>query len=43
MLNAALFDIYTCEEGLDSHCKIEDYLFVPAILKLEKRLIQDEK
>lgn len=43
MLNAALFDIYTCEEGLDSHCKIEDYLFVPAILKLEKRLIQNEK
>lgn len=43
MLNAALFDIYTCEEGLDSHCKIEDYLFVPAILKLEKRLIKDEK
>lgn len=43
MLNAALFDIYTCEEGLDSHCKIEDYLFVPAILKLEKRLIHNEK
>ena len=43
MLNAALFDIYTCEEGLDSHCKIEDYLFVPAILKLEKRLIENEK
>lgn len=43
MLNAALFDIYTCEEGLDSHCKIEDYLFVPAILKLEKRLMQNEK
>jgi regulator of cell morphogenesis and NO signaling len=43
LLNAALFDIYTCEEGLDSHCKIEDYLFVPAILKLEKRLIQNEK
>lgn len=43
MLNAALFDIYACEEGLDSHCKVEDYLFVPAILKLEKRLIENEK
>lgn len=43
MLNAALFDIYTCEEELDSHCRIEDYLFVPAILKLEERLIADEK
>lgn len=43
MLNSALFDIYACEEGLDSHCKIEDYLFVPAILKLEKRLVENEK
>lgn len=38
LLNAALFDIYACEEGLDAHCKIEDYLFVPAILKLERRI-----
>lgn len=36
ILNSALFDIYSCEEDLDSHCKVEDYLFVPAILKLEK-------
>jgi regulator of cell morphogenesis and NO signaling len=38
LLNAALFDIYSCEEGLESHCKIEDCLFVPAILKLERRM-----
>lgn len=43
MLNTALFDIYACEEGLDSHCKIEDYLFVPAILKLEKKIAENEK
>ncbi|MDL2247265.1 hemerythrin domain-containing protein [Bacteroides sp. OttesenSCG-928-J23] len=43
ILNTVLFDIYTCEEGLDSHCEIEDYLFVPAILKLERRLIANEK
>ncbi len=43
LLNAALFDIYSCEEGLDSHCKIEDYLFVPAILKLERRVKLHEK
>ncbi len=43
MLNAALFDIFTCEEGLDSHCNVEDYLLVPAILKLEKRISGDEK
>lgn len=36
LLNATLFDIYTCEEGLNSHCKVEDYIFVPAILKLER-------
>lgn len=43
MLNAALFDIFTCEEGLDSHCNVEDYLLVPAILKLERRISGDEK
>lgn len=43
LLNAALFDIFACEEALDSHCKVEDYLFVPAILKLERRLGNVEK
>ncbi|NDV59845.1 hemerythrin domain-containing protein [Bacteroides sp. 519] len=43
MLNAALFDIYTCEEGLDSHCSVEDYLLVPTILKLERRILGNEK
>ncbi|KAA6343067.1 hypothetical protein EZS27_009229 [termite gut metagenome] len=43
LLNAALFDIYVCEEELDSHCKIEDYLFVPAILRLERRIGKNEK
>ena len=42
LLNDALFDIYACEDGLDSHCKVEDYIFVPAILKLERR-IKNEK
>ena len=43
LLNAALFDIYACEEGLESHCKIEDYIFVPAILNLERRIRENEK
>lgn len=43
LLNAALFDIYTCEEGLESHCQVEDLLFVPAILKLERRMRSHEK
>ena len=41
--NDALFDIYACEEGLESHCKVEDYIFVPAILKLERRMNDNEK
>ena len=43
LLNAALFDIYACEAGLESHCKVEDYIFVPAILKLERRIRENEK
>lgn len=31
LLNAALYDIYRCEEELESHCKIEDLLLLPAI------------
>ncbi|MCD7709997.1 MAG: hemerythrin domain-containing protein [Porphyromonadaceae bacterium] len=34
-LNAVLFDIFACEEDLASHNYIEDFLFVPAIQKLE--------
>ena len=36
LLNATLFDIFSCEEDLDSHNRVEDYLFVPAIMELEK-------
>lgn len=31
LLNAALYDIYRCEEELESHCKIEDLMLLPAI------------
>ncbi|MEG0463424.1 MULTISPECIES: hemerythrin domain-containing protein [Bacteroides] len=43
LLHAALFDIYACEEELESHSQVEDLLFVPAILKLERRVRNDEK
>ena len=43
LLNDVLFDIYNCEEGLDSHCRVEDYIFVPAILRLERRVRENEK
>ena len=32
MLNSVLFDIFATEEDLASHTRVEDYLFVPAIL-----------
>lgn len=31
ILNAALYDIYRCEEELASHCLIEDLLLLPAL------------
>ena len=37
LLNAVLFDIFSCEEDLSSHCKIEDFLFVPVVRQLEKK------
>ncbi|MBP6064726.1 hemerythrin domain-containing protein [Bacteroides sp.] len=42
LLHAALFDIYVCEEELELHSQVEDLLFVPAILKLERRIHNHE-
>jgi regulator of cell morphogenesis and NO signaling len=36
-VNSVLFDIFNCEKDLASHNAIEDRLFVPAILELEKK------
>lgn len=36
MLNSVLFDIINCEQDIASHCSVEDYLLVPAVMKLEK-------
>ncbi len=36
LLNDVLYDIYRCEEELESHCLIEDELLVPAIVSLER-------
>lgn len=38
LLNAVLFDIFNCEQDLASHCQVEDYMFVPAVAGLERRL-----
>ena len=37
LLNSVLVDIFSCEEELSSHCKIEDFLFVPVVRLLEEK------
>lgn len=38
LLTEVLFDILLCEKDLASHNQVEDYLFVPAVEMLEKKL-----
>ena len=38
LLYSVLFDIITCARDLDTHCSIEDSLFVPAVERLEEEL-----
>ena len=38
LLNSVLFDIFATEQDLASHNHVEDYLFMPAILALEKTI-----
>lgn len=38
VMNAVLFDIFNCEIDLASHNKVEDYVFVPAVLQLEQEV-----
>ena len=42
-LNAVLYQIYGCEDELDAHGKAEDYIFVPAVYNLEKRVKHENK
>ncbi len=34
-LNSALFDIISCEDDLESHCRVEDCILVPAVRMAE--------
>ena len=43
LMNSVLFDIFNCEQDLISHCDVEDYMFVPAVLRLEKKLSERSK
>jgi len=38
LMNSVLFDIYNCEQDLASHGLVEDYMFVPAVANIEKKL-----
>ena len=41
--NSVLFDIITTERDIDTHCHVEDSLFVPAVQELENRLDTKEE
>ena len=43
LLNAVLFDIFSCEQDLATHCRVEDYMFVPAVRNLELEIEKNEK
>ena len=43
LLNAVLFDIFNCEQDLATHCQVEDYMFVPAVAQIEKRLKDEQE
>lgn len=43
MLNSVLYDIINCENDLISHSEVEEKLFVPAVIKLEKEKAADGK
>lgn len=42
MLTATLYDLYNNEEWLQSHAKVEDEIFIPAIRNLEANLAQND-
>ena len=35
VMNSLLFDLVMCERDLNTHCAVEDHLFVPAVVQLE--------
>lgn len=38
LLHSVLFDFFVCEQDLASHNTVEDYMFIPLVLCLEKKL-----
>lgn len=43
LLNAVLFDIYSCEQDLSQHCDVENCMFIPAVSCLERKLLKQGK
>lgn len=43
LLNSVLLDIIQCEEDLNSHCQVEDRLFVPAVRDVELQIKKSGK
>ena len=41
-LSATLYDIYNCEEWLAQHSQVEDFIFVPAIRNMERKMRQND-
>jgi len=42
LLNAALYDIFLCEEDLSTHYSMEEFLFLPLIHALEEQKLDQE-
>lgn len=40
LLTATLYDIFQFELDIDSHCRVEDDLFVPAVKRLEQQTLE---
>lgn len=39
-MNSVLYDIFSCEVDLKTHCDIEDQIFVPLVRKLERDIME---
>lgn len=42
LLNDTLFDIFNCESDLRTHCRLEDSVFTPVVMRLEQKLINEK-
>ncbi|MDE6300594.1 MAG: LuxR C-terminal-related transcriptional regulator [Muribaculaceae bacterium] len=38
LMNSLLFDLVICERDLNTHCAVEDHIFVPAVERLESHV-----